>query len=109
MTASNVKESNLCLQQNLTVRSITAIQQTMLEYIDNNHSITIELPEDCQADISFIQLIEAARIYTGTAGKTIALEAAASGSTLDVLKRSGFLERMSAEDEKFWLHQGGIQ
>ena len=109
MTASNLKEDCLCLSQNLTVRAITAVQQEMLQFIDKNKSITIELSDDCQIDISFVQLMESARIYAGTAGKPFALARPASGSTLDILQRSGFLEGLSAEDEKFWLHQGGIQ
>ncbi|WP_117192829.1 STAS domain-containing protein [Rhizobium terrae] len=109
MTASNVKEDYLCLPDNLTVRAITTVQQEVLRFIDKNQSIAIELSDDCQVDISFIQLMEAARIYAGTAGKRIALKKPASGPMLDVLQRSGFLEGLSAEDAKFWLHQGGIQ
>ncbi|CAN7577321.1 MULTISPECIES: hypothetical protein [Neorhizobium] len=109
MPASDVKEDCLRLPQNLTVRAITIVQQEMLQFLDKTASATIELDDDCQVDISFIQLMEAARIHADTAGKHIALARPASGSTLDVLKRSGFLEGMSAEDLKFWLHQGGIQ
>jgi len=109
MPASDVKEDCLRLPQNLTVRAITIVQQEMLQFLDKTTSATIDLDDDCQVDISFIQLMEAARIYADTAGKRIALARPASGSTLDVLKRSGFLEGMSAEDMKFWLHQGGIQ
>ena len=109
MTASIVNGDRLELSQNLTVRAITAIQQEMLQFIDSNKSSTIAIADDCQVDLSFVQLMEAARIYAGTAGKGIALAAPASGSLLDVLKRGGFLEGMSAEDAKFWLHQGGIQ
>ena len=81
----------------------------MLQFVDQNKSVKIALADDCQADISFIQLVEAARIYAGTAGKDLTLAQPAEGSVLDVLKRSGFLEGMSAEDAKFWLHQGGVQ
>jgi len=109
MPASDVKEDCLRLPQNLTVRAITVVQQEMLQFFANTASATIDIDDDCQVDISFIQLMEAARIYAGTAGKHIALSRPASGPTLDVLKRSGFLEGMSAEDLQFWLHQGGIQ
>jgi hypothetical protein len=59
-----------------------------------------------QVDISFIQMIEAARIHAGTAGKSIALAQPATGALLETLRRGGFLEGMSADDAKFWLHQG---
>lgn len=109
MTAPNVNEDYFGLPQNLTVRAINDVQQNMLQFIGKNAATTMSIADDCQIDISFIQVVEAARIYAGTAGKTIALAQPASGALLDVLTRSGFLEGMSAEDAKFWLHQGGIQ
>jgi len=109
MTASNVNEDYFCLPQNLTVRAISAAHQELLEFLKKNASATIEFSEDSQVDLSFIQLMEAARIYAGTAGKSIALARPAQGPVLDVLKRGGFLEGMAAEDMKFWLHEGGIQ
>jgi hypothetical protein len=109
MPASDIQEDCFRLPQNLTVRAITIVQQEMQQFLDKTASATIDIDDDCQVDISFIQLMEAARLYAGTAGKHIALARPASGPTLDVLKRSGFLEGMSAEDLKFWLHQGGIQ
>jgi hypothetical protein len=109
MTASNVKEDFLCLPANLTVRSITSVQKELLEFMAGRPSATIGLPDDSQVDLSFIQLIEAARIYAGTAGKKVALARPAEGPLLDVLKRSGVFEGMTAEDTKFWLHEGTIQ
>jgi arginine utilization protein RocB len=109
MTASNFNEDYLHLTQSLTVRAITGAHQEMLEFIKTKSSMTIELPEDCQVDLSFVQLVEAARVYAGTAGKHIALAKPAQGQLLDVLTRGGFLEGMSADDMKFWLHEGGIQ
>ncbi|CDN56454.1 Hypothetical protein RG1141_CH41400 [Neorhizobium galegae bv. officinalis bv. officinalis str. HAMBI 1141] len=109
MPASDVQEDYFRPPQNLTVRTIATVQREILQFLDKTASATIELDDDCQVDISFIQLMEAARIYAVAAGKQIALARPASGPTLDVLKRSGFLDGMSAEDLKFWLHQGGIQ
>jgi hypothetical protein len=109
MTASNVNEDYFCLSQNLTVRAITVVQQELLGFLSKNKSATIGFAEDSQVDLSFIQLMEAARIYAGTAGKSMTLARPAEGQMLDVLKRGGFLEGMTAEDSKFWLHEGGIQ
>jgi hypothetical protein len=102
-------EACLSLPANLTVRAITSAREEMLKFIDANESATIDLADDAQVDISFIQMIEAARIYAGTASKRIALSRPANGALLDTLRRSGFLEAMSAEDAKFWLHQGKNQ
>jgi hypothetical protein len=109
MPVSDNKDDFLQLPQNLTVRAIASVQQDMLQFIDNNTSITVRLPEDGQVDISFLQVMEAARIYASTAGKHLALASPASGPTLDVLKRSGLLEGFSAADQQFWLHQEVLQ
>jgi hypothetical protein len=97
------------LPPNLTVRAINAVQQEMLQFIAEKSAMTLQLDGDYQVDISFIQLVEAARIYAGSVGKPIALSAPASGSLLDTLERAGFLEGMNADDAKFWLHEGVIQ
>jgi hypothetical protein len=102
-------EACLSLPANLTVRAITDVREDMLKFIDAHETATIALAEDVQIDISFLQMIEAARIYAGTAGKRIELSQPASGPLLETLRRSGFLEGMSADDAKFWLHQGNIQ
>ncbi len=91
------------------MRAITSTHEDLLKFINTHDVVTIGLPDDAQVDISFIQLIEAARIYAGTAGRQVALSQPATGALLDVLRRSGFLEDMSAEDAKFWLHQGENQ
>lgn len=109
MNIATQNEACLRLPENLTVRAILPVREDMLKFIDAHEVATIELADDVQVDISFIQIIEAARIYAGTAGKHIALAQPASGALLETLRRSGFLEGMSDDDAKFWLHQGKIQ
>jgi hypothetical protein len=106
---SGLNEARLALPANLTVRAITSAREDMLKFIDANTVATLAVADDAQVDISFIQMVEAARIYAGTAGKSLMLAEPAGGTLLDVLRRSGFLDDMSAEDAKFWLHQGDIQ
>ncbi|SFA89485.1 STAS domain-containing protein [Rhizobium sp. NFR07] len=109
MNTSSHSEPQLALSDNLTVRTISAVRENMLTFIDAHEAATIALADDVQVDISFIQMIEAARIHAETAGKRIALSQPATGALLETLRRSGFLEGMSAEDAKFWLHQGTNQ
>ena len=109
MNIEGQNEACLRLPENLTVRAIVPVREDMLKFIDAHEAATLALADDVQVDISFIQLIEAARIYAGTAGRQVALSQPATGALLDVLRRSGFLEDMSAEDAKFWLHQGENQ
>jgi hypothetical protein len=106
MNTSGRSEASLSLPANLTVRAITSAREDLLTFMDAHEAGTIALADDVQVDISFIQMIEAARIHAGTAGKSIALAQPATGALLETLRRGGFLEGMSADDAKFWLHQG---
>jgi hypothetical protein len=109
MSASDLKESSFSLPSNMTVRNITSAHQDLLQFIDGNEATTLVLATDLQADISAIQLLEAARIYASTGGKSVSLTEPATGVLLDTLRRSGFLKGMSREDAQFWLHQEEIQ
>jgi hypothetical protein len=106
MNTSTHSEARLALPANLTVRAIISAREDLLKFMDAHDAATIALADDVQVDISFIQMIEAARIHAETVGKRIALSQPATGALLETLRRSGFLEGMSAEDAKFWLHQG---
>jgi hypothetical protein len=109
MDIASQNEACLRLPENLTVRAIVPMREDILKFIDAHEAAKIELSDEVQVDISFIQMVEAARVYAGTAGKVITLAQPASGVLLETLRRSGFLEGMSDDDAKFWLHQGKIQ
>lgn len=94
------------LPANLTVRTATATHEALLCALNDHAQVVIALPDDPQVDLSFVQTVEAARLQAAGAGKAISLSAPASGGLLEALRRGGLLEGMSAEDAKFWLHQG---
>lgn len=93
----------------LTIRSMNALHQELLQALDANEAVALEIPADVQVDISFVQLIEAARRYALSKDKAITLFNPADGELLDVLRRGGFLDAISAGSAEFWLHQGKIQ
>jgi hypothetical protein len=109
MSASNVNTNTFSFPPNATLRTITGAHQDLLEFMERNDTTVVAFAPDSQIDISLLQLLEGARLYAGTAGKAIRLAEPANGALLDTLRRSGFLEGMSAADAKFWLHQGEIQ
>lgn len=71
--------------------------------------VVIDLGCEPEVDLSFIQLVESARLYAAAHGKALTLAQPASGSLLDVLERAGFIETASHEDALFWLHKGSVQ
>ncbi|WP_367318032.1 STAS domain-containing protein [Rhizobium sp. SSA_523] len=101
-----VSSLTLQLDGNLTLRSISAHQERLLSALSQHGLVELDLAGDAQFDLSFLQLLESARIYAGTAGRVVRLSRAADGSLLDLLDRAGFLSAMTAQDRHFWLHEG---
>ena len=99
----------LSLNGPLSLRTITDHRASLVSALTGNSSVSLAIAEDAQIDLSFLQLVESARIYAATSGRQIALGKPASGTLRDLLERSGFLQDMSSEDANFWLHQGDVQ
>jgi len=93
----------------LTIRSMSALHRELLQSLEASEAVALEIPTDAQVDISFVQLIEAARRYALSKDKAINLINPADGELLDVLRRGGFLDAISAGNAEFWLHQGKMQ
>ena len=97
--------SALTLSAVLNIRNISNIHRSISDSLSNNGSTCLTLDPEAQVDLSFIQLIEAARRYAREQDKTLTLASPAQGALLDVLQRGGFLAETSPETAKFWLHQ----
>ncbi|WP_165216324.1 STAS domain-containing protein [Affinirhizobium pseudoryzae] len=90
----------------LTVRFAGPHQESLLGALVDHAHVEVSVSPDAVCDLSFLQLLEAARVYAGTAGRVVSLSRAAEGGLLDLLERSGFLSAMTPEDRRFWLHEG---
>lgn len=99
----------LSLPSLLSVRNASAVHESLLEALQMYNAITLDIPEDAQADLSFIQLIEASRLYARNEGKYITLTKPASPDLVDTLRRGGFLTNMDEASRLFWLHGKEIQ
>lgn len=56
-----------------------------------------------EVDLSFVQLLLAARTSARLGGRTVRLASPASGVLLEALQRGGFLSGQSGADCAFWL------
>ncbi len=95
----------ISLPEVLNIRNVSEVYAKIIDQFRDNNTITLSLPENTEADLSSLQLIEAARRQARAKGKTFTLSAPASGSLLKVLERAGFTEAFDQEDKKFWLHE----
>ncbi len=99
----------LTLPNSLSIRGIAAVHESLLDAFSTHSAVTVEIPEDAHVDLSFIQLIEASRLYARAEGKYITLTKPASPSVIDTLRRGGFLTNMDEATRLFWLHGKEIQ
>lgn len=98
----------LTLPKSLTIKNILAVQEIILRALDNNTNTVLDVAEGAQVDLSFVQLVTAARSHArGKAGQVL-LARPAAGDLYDVLKRGGFLDDMTPDAADFWLHQENV-
>lgn len=86
---------------NLSLASIVEAHEKVLEAFDQDLPIVVDLEGVTDADLTLIQLLEAARTSAGRRGRSLSLSAPASGPTRVVLERGGFLG--AADRAAFWL------
>ncbi|MBT9371589.1 STAS domain-containing protein [Rhizobium sp. CSW-27] len=109
MLTDTADSCRIRLPDTLTIRTIAPVRDDLLHALQNQDSVIIDIADDAEGDLSLLQLLESARIYAGTAGKSITLARPAGGRIADLLAASGFRDAMSANDAKFWFHQGDFQ
>jgi hypothetical protein len=95
----------LALGTSLTIGHAATLHRLLLDEFEARSSVVIDLPEDAQVDLSFIQLIESARLSAALQDKQFTTSAPASGRLRSILERAGFTTDMSAESRAFWFHE----
>lgn len=105
MAAIEKYQDVISLPVSLVIKNISDVHKSIHLYLVDNSEIVLDIPAEAEADLSFVQLVESARMDARAAGKTLRLSAPATGSVLKVLQRGGFIDDLSADDARFWLHQ----
>jgi anti-anti-sigma regulatory factor len=93
----------------LTVSNIEAAHDELRTAVSQNSTVLIDLGGVTEADLTFIQLIEAARRRVSEAGGEMTLRDPAAGAVLEVLRRGGFLDDDGSDRAKFWLQEATQQ
>jgi hypothetical protein len=96
---------HILLNEVENIRNIAELGESIFKNFIDNEEIAIDASKCKEADLSFIQLIEAARIHAENNGKKIRLTEPVNGAIADALRRAGFLDVLCPEDANFWLHQ----
>lgn len=84
----------------LTVRTIAAVHGTLLAALAGQQMVQVDCAGAETVDLSFIQLLLAARRSATNAGKQFQLAAPAAGALRTTLEQGGFLSSDGADP--FW-------
>jgi ABC-type transporter Mla MlaB component len=87
---------------NLTISNIVDAHAALAEAMEREDAVVVNLDDVAEADLTFAQLLEAARRTAAVRGRKIRLEKPAEGAMLQVLQRGGFLEPDDSERLNFW-------
>lgn len=86
---------------NLSLPSIVEVHKKVLSAFEQDLPIVVDLDGVTDADLTLVQLLEAARTSAFRRGRSLSLSAPASGPTRAVLERGGFLG--APDRAAFWL------
>ena len=106
MTENLASSRRVALEGALTVRSAEAVRATLLSALEQDGPVAIDCAEASEVDLSFVQLLVAARASGVHRGRTIALAAPLNAVLLDALTRAGFravAEPAIGDTETFWI------
>ena len=87
-----------------TIREISEIHQQLLQAFAGANRLCLDIDDDAQVDLSFVQLIESARRYAEENGKSLLLARPAGANVRSILERSG-LAPGGADSARFWFHE----
>jgi hypothetical protein len=105
MSSTLPGDAPLTLPATLTIKTMVSVQELILDFLNNNSTAVLDIDEAAQVDLSFVQLVTAARKQAEAKAGRVLLARPASGDLYDVLKRGGFLDEMTPDAAHFWLHQ----
>jgi anti-anti-sigma regulatory factor len=88
----------------VTVRSVGAFVQDILVAVDSDKDVTLDLAQVIEVDLSFIQVVFAARERLARGNHSLSLVAPAPAAVTTLLDRAGFLTDPTPAETQFWFH-----
>jgi len=94
----------MVLGEDACMKTIGAIAEQMRDAIADHPAVELDLAAATRADVSLIQLVEAARREAVRADCVLSLAAPATPALTTLLDRAGFLTAATPADIDFWFH-----
>ncbi|MBX9455098.1 MAG: STAS domain-containing protein [Rhizobium sp.] len=95
----------LQLEPILTIRHGSVLKDKLLAALSRSDAVELSIDKNSEADLSFVQLIEAARLQASRQGKALSLASPVEGSVLETLERAGLTTAMTSQSRAFWFHE----
>lgn len=99
----------LALEGPLTIRQAATLKEQLLAGLATADAVALEIAATSEADLSFIQLVESARLHASLHDKQLRLSRPVEGQVRETLERAGLTAAMSPESREFWLHEKEIR
>lgn len=90
----------------VTIRQAAEAHGRLMDALKGEGPLALDISGVTSTDLSFVQLIEAARLAFAEAGRTLSLTTAAEGALRDVLERGGLLAGADDARRQFWIQNG---
>ena len=106
MTQDVTSARRVVLEGPLTLRSVEAVRATLQAAFEQQTDIAIDCAAADEIDLSFIQVLIAARASAVRLGGTVGLVAPPGAALLDTMTRAGFravAESPIGDTEVFWI------
>jgi len=92
------------LGETVTIQNVEAMRERIVAAFEDHADVALDASAVAGADLSLLQLVEAARQHAVREGKTIRLTAPANPVLAGLLERAGFLAAASPDTSAFWFH-----
>ena len=100
LTETNPEPARVKLDGALTVRTVANARTSLLAALADHPAVLVDCGAAESVDLTFIQLLLAARLSARQAGKPFSLAAPATGALRAALEQGGFLPPSGADP--FW-------
>lgn len=95
-----------CIGPVANIRNIAEVYKELRAAIENSDTVELDLSACTDADLSLVQLVEAARLQAVTAGMSLSLSLPVSDAVTAALHRGGFVEGAAEDALRFWFKEG---
>lgn len=93
----------------VTVQSACKLQQDIASHFATGQSVVLDVTCLLNIDLSFIQIIESARLQAESDGLQFSLSTSVPEAVQAVLDRAGLSNNMSPADTAFWFDGERVQ